>query len=127
MNYIFGQFDQKKERNMTVVRRVSRVKRYFSTKQRSLLSWSREGESLKKGAPEMWSGWLVKQTRSWWRLRHTLSHGRSYPTSCGIGEKGKSWKDGHHSVVERTSWISSRKGKKWSVCQELERVGWERN
>ena len=38
MNYIFGPFDQKKERNMTVVRRVSRVKRYFSTKQRSLLS-----------------------------------------------------------------------------------------
>ena len=37
VNYIFGQLDQKKERNMTVVRRVSRVKRYFSTNQRFLL------------------------------------------------------------------------------------------
>lgn len=42
--------------------------------------------------------------------RCSLSQGRSYPTSCGIGEKGKIWKDGHHSVVERLSWISSRKG-----------------
>ena len=41
LNYIFGQLDQKKERNMTVVRGVrgvSKVKRYFSTKQRFLLS-----------------------------------------------------------------------------------------
>ena len=36
VNYIFGQLDQKKERNMTVIRRVSRVKRNFSTKQKFL-------------------------------------------------------------------------------------------